>query len=154
MVAAVVETCRMDDALVSGLSLRLEGITVTVGAVPFDREMVADRDTIPANPPILVRIRLEEEFAPGWMTSWLGMGVTAKSRGRALGDDETALPPGTARVTELNARIMRTKLDTAREYLDQNKGTIHRLHLNGNRRYKACRWAARKLFRLRPHALS
>jgi len=50
--------------LVPGLSLTLEGVTVTVGAVPFDRDIVAVRDTVPANPPILVRIKFEEEFDP------------------------------------------------------------------------------------------
>jgi len=63
-VVVVVEACSMDEALVPGFSFTLEGATATVAAVPFDRDMVADRDTIPANPPILVRIRFEEEFDP------------------------------------------------------------------------------------------
>jgi len=61
----VVETCRMDEALTPDLNLTLEGVTVTVGAVPFDRDIVADKETIPVNPPILVRIRFEEATAPG-----------------------------------------------------------------------------------------
>ena len=63
-VVLVVETCRIDEVLAPGLSLTLEGVTVTVGAVPFDRDIVAVRDTVPANPPILVRIKFEEEFDP------------------------------------------------------------------------------------------
>ena len=61
----VVETCRMDEELTPCFSLTLAGVTVTVGAVPFDREMVADKETVPVNPPILVRIRFEEATAPG-----------------------------------------------------------------------------------------
>ena len=61
----VVETCRMDEALTPDLNLTLEGVTVTVGAVPFDRDIVADKETIPVTPPILVRIRFEEATAPG-----------------------------------------------------------------------------------------
>ena len=55
----------MDEALTPDLNLTLEGVTVTVGAVPFDRDIVADKETIPVNPPILVRIRFEEATAPG-----------------------------------------------------------------------------------------
>jgi len=59
------------------------------------------------------------------MTSWLGTGVTVKSRGRGLGVEETAWPPGKAMATALIVRIRRTRLDTAREYVGRNKGTIH-----------------------------
>ena len=55
----------MDEALTPDFNLTLEGVTVTVGAVPFDPEMVADRETVPVNPPILVRIMFEEATAPG-----------------------------------------------------------------------------------------
>jgi len=59
------------------------------------------------------------------MTSWLGTGVTEKFRGREFGDEETAWLPGKARVAALIVRIRRTRLDTAGEYLDRIKGTIH-----------------------------
>jgi hypothetical protein len=52
------------------------------------------------------------------MTSWLGTGVTVKSRGSGLGVEETAWLPGKATVTALIVRIRRTMLKTAREYLD------------------------------------
>jgi len=55
----------MDEALTPDFNLTLEGVTVTVGTVPFERDTVADNETVPVNPPILVRIRFEEEFAPG-----------------------------------------------------------------------------------------
>jgi hypothetical protein len=55
----------MDEALTPGLSLTLEGVTVTVGTVPFERDTIADKEIVPANPPMLVKIRFEEAFAPG-----------------------------------------------------------------------------------------
>ena len=59
------------------------------------------------------------------MTSWLGTGVTVKSRGRGLGVEETAWLPGKAKVTALIVRIRRTRLDTGREYFVRNKGIAH-----------------------------
>jgi hypothetical protein len=80
----------MDEALTPGLSRTLEGVTVIVGVVPFDEDMVADRETVPVNWPIGVKIRFEDAAAPGWTTSSLGTGLTAKSRWRGLEDEKTA----------------------------------------------------------------
>ncbi len=77
-----VKTVRVDEAFAPALSLTLEGVTETVGAaVPFGADMVTDSEIVPANPPILARVRLEEPAEPGSITSWFGIGITAKSRG-------------------------------------------------------------------------
>jgi len=55
----------MDEELTPCFSLTLAGVTVTVGAVPFDGDMVADKEIVPVNPLILVRIRFVEADAPG-----------------------------------------------------------------------------------------
>src|SRR5438094_9722164 len=79
------------------------------------------------------------------MMSRLGTGMTVKSRGRGLGVEETAWLPGKTTATALIVRTNRTRLDTAREYVDRNKGTIPRPLFNANPSYKTGRWAARNL---------
>jgi hypothetical protein len=136
----------MDVALTPGLSLTLEGVTVTVGVVSLDSIISPDKETVPVNPPILVSIRVEEAVDPGWMTSWFGTGVTVKSGGRGL-DEETAWLPGKASVTALIVSARRTRLDTATEYLGLIKGLNPGYPFDVNHRYKTGRWAAPGTYR-------
>jgi hypothetical protein len=121
VVVDVVETSRMDEEFTPGFSLTLEGVTETVGAGPLKCDTVADSTIVPANTPMLVRVRFEKAAVPGFMTSWLGMGVTVKSRRGGPEDGVTAWPPGNVAVATLSVRTRRMRLETTREYFDLTK---------------------------------
>jgi len=78
---AAVDTVRIEVAFASDLSLKLVGLSETLGPVPFPPNTLADKLITPVNPPMLVRIRLERPVPPGEMTSWFGIGLIAKSLG-------------------------------------------------------------------------
>jgi hypothetical protein len=117
-----VRTVRVDEAFSPTLSLTLDGVTETAGApVPFGADMVAVSEIVPANPPILTRVRFEESAEPASMTSRFGIGIIAKSRAWGSEVGEAAWVLGRLAVVAPIVRIRRTRLEAAREYFEGGK---------------------------------